>query len=651
MIPITNIPLPHTLQNRLCLDKSQRRPTHYNPKSPIHSTECMDGMLISDSENSESLSILDVHEQHNRQRHNPFHLGTAISTNNDRHLDFFHQTNENYTLNDLTLSKQLNRDQYLLPVPNNTLDPNYETVEENWSRKSSGHHLLNSAFEVQKSHLGKRNSLDFNQVSNSLKCQFGHYDELQPERVCKSLELIKFQFSSTEASSSIQKKRSPFSPKILYTHSRKKDTDLSVTNPAVQTEEGNTKSLKKIKVFEIIQNQPDPSFQENESNHQNSTSLHTEHYKNNDIFVDESVLDPLQSNTATFPLTTPQSPNQIPLALPSPKTTNKIQNPKSPKSPKTKGKKNKNPMVYNFQNFKTHNKIHLNKILQVFLSYLSLDPLSKDLYDSLNLQEELIIAIIITKIHKKTAFNNFTLRQLRKLQSEGVTKRNEEHFKCVYKPFNKYYLGLFKLRTTDNSERLCRQYKEQGFDIDISLLHDKRREFFLTKFKELVFQAEAPSLDLIMDICQDLVIISKDKAKSKIVLESENWRTLEKAKAMKKVSGAYRYLVASTRPFRKEFMKFTNTDSNNGLFKIHKDLILKKLSSKMEKWLEEYTRLERSDDAFIQYITQLVENDKFKFPWSMISIKKAVDKCIIDLDCEQISKEFAFVKRIHYSSS
>ena len=308
-------------------------------------------------------------------------------------------------------------------------------------------------------------------------------------------------------------------------------------------------------------------------------------------------------------------------------------------------------MVYNFANFKTHNKINLDKIKKVFLSYLSLDPLREDLYDSLNLQEELIISIIITKIHKKTSFHNFTFRELLKLQSKGVTKRNEENFKCVYKPFNKHYLTLFKLRNSENNERLYRQYNEKGMEIDINLLNDNRRAFFLTKFKELAFETDGPPVDLIMDICEDLVVISKDKAKSKIILESENWRTLKKAKAMKKVSGSYRYLVANTRPFRNEFMKFINTNFNKGLFKIHADLILKKLSSKMERWLEEYISLERSDDAFIRYIEGLVENDKFKFPWSMVSIKKAVDKCIIDLDCEQIAKEFAFVERNHYSSS
>ena len=322
---------------------------------------------------------------------------------------------------------------------------------------------------------------------------------------------------------------------------------------------------------------------------------------------------------------------------------NKIKNlkrkKKAPKAPKTSNKSSKNS-------------IDFEKIESVLFSLLMGNQSWLIVYESLNRFELQHIWMVVWKIYKvkpKKQLPSLTL--LLKLQKMGQFKRKEEIFKGVYKPFLKHYLIIFKRRKINPRHELKRLLSDNGIDLEDCYYQNPRRAFFIEKFMELIERKIGINLDLIMDICEELALPSKNDAKKRRLAENQNWRSksVSKVSAMKKISGGFRYLLSRTTRLKALFEGFISKTTERGLLAQHYKQIREKLDKKMRFWVEKYGKLECDDVKFLDSLKVEVSKPKFKFPWSVVTMKASIDCCLRNLKSPKILKEFEEVREMHYT--
>ena len=287
-------------------------------------------------------------------------------------------------------------------------------------------------------------------------------------------------------------------------------------------------------------------------------------------------------------------------------------------------------------------KIDLSKLEDFLSKFLKAKPISQELFTSLNQREKKLISQIFTKTHRSNSSVALTHQTVINLQQNGITKRPEENFKCVYKPFIRASMDRFKTK--------CRAQRNKMMELGEKpeLYSDQRRIFYYRKFISLCQSEEDLSMDLVMDICHEKIINAK-RSNAAALSQDSNWSSDEKSAAMKKISGSFRYLLSSTPHFRREFTEFVRADAKNGIFSKQEAIIDKKLGSKMKQWRKLYEGLKFEDDEFMGIVGKEIKNPKFKFPWSLVNVRFAVDQSLEDLDSFQIEEEFFAVQRKHYS--
>lgn len=314
----------------------------------------------------------------------------------------------------------------------------------------------------------------------------------------------------------------------------------------------------------------------------------------------------------------------------------KIVNPNRPLTPLTPTPKPEKEKIFK------DNNINLFKIEEFFGRFLKSKPITPELFLSLTKFERRLIAKILQKTHRFNCSMGLNYQDLVHLQSQGIPKRTEENYKCVYKPFLRVSLDRFKPKSRQQKNKM------QAQKLDPRLYSDLRRLFYYRKFASLCESSADFSIDLIMDICHEKTVVSKGKRAEPLTVEN-NWGSTPKCAAMKKISGAFRFLVASTPHFRREFTEFVRESAKKGLFNKQEAIIDAKLSSKFKQWRKIYKSLAGNDSEFMEKVLLEIRNPKFKFPWSIVNVSKAVEQCVQDLENLQNEEEFFELQRKHYS--
>ena len=360
--------------------------------------------------------------------------------------------------------------------------------------------------------------------------------------------------------------------------------------------------------------------------------------------------------------TSPQQSNQSQTkqSLSSMKQTGKSPNSRSgqswnktPNKPENLKRKPQKPKTFKISNKSSKNSIDFTKIESVLLGLFLGDESWVNIYETLNRYELQHIWMVVWKTYKvKSNKQDPSIRQLLKLQKKVQFKRQEEIFKRVYKPFLKHYLKIFKRRKIDPRIELGKLLRENKIDLREDYYSNPRRAFFMEKFMELIERGIGLNIDLIMDICEELALPLRkiDKGREPLT-ETENWRSKDvvKVAAMKKISGGFRYLVSRTTDFRASFEKYIGKTAERGLLASHRKQIRRKLETKISFWEEKYQKLACDDVRFLCSLKLELENNKFKFPWSVATMKGAVDCCLGNLKSPKILKEFEEVRELHYT--
>lgn len=286
-------------------------------------------------------------------------------------------------------------------------------------------------------------------------------------------------------------------------------------------------------------------------------------------------------------------------------------------------------------------------LLNIWLNQTDyLDQISK-----LNEFEMKILEIIIVRTHlTKKEQKKFTTEKpnLRTIIQKTEKKRNEEIFKLIYKPFLKKGVHNYK-KILKKNKSLIKKLTQKRIFIESNLLNDTRKAYFLENFLPIMRLEESLNVDLIMDICNEICKLSD--AKRNIYFERENnWRTVGKMRAMKKISGAFRYLMTRCEPFKKKFVKYLDdTESRKGLAKSHSRLIIEKIKKKIQSWKAIYREKNNDAASFLECLKEETQKNKFKFPWTLSGLLKGIKKTRDDFGSPKIEQEFEIIAEQHYS--
>ena len=321
-----------------------------------------------------------------------------------------------------------------------------------------------------------------------------------------------------------------------------------------------------------------------------------------------------------------------------------------PRNLKRKAKDPKAPQISNKSSKKS---IDFTKIEIVLISLFMGDQSWVNVYKTLNRFELQHIWMVVWKTYKvKSNRQDPSIRQLQQLQKKVQFKRKEEIYKRVYKPFIKHYLQIFKRRTINPRIELRQVLEDNNIHLDEEAYSHPRRAFFIEMFMELIERKIGLNIDLIMDICEELALPSKKKDNNKLPLtETENWRSQRASKvpAMKKISGGFRYLLSRTTSLKASFERYISKTATCGLLAEHHGQIRDKIDKKMSFWVEKYREMNYDDVRFLDSLKIEVDNARFKFPWSVVTMKAAIDCCLKNLKSPKILKEFEEVREMHYT--
>lgn len=586
-----------------------------------------DSIFMSESEDSESLSFIDRRQDSEEKRIQIFGLKEPIQQTFDgiREREAYGQFESG---EELGLIEKERRD---LSVPKNT--PLEVGLPDGliFLSKQNDFNLDHFFKDIGDGLLQKRDSDHVDLTRDHTKCQFGDYGKLSVRREEFSIDEIKKICSSTEGVLETKKiKKEKCLRKIIFEH----------LEPCKET----LKNIKRVKIEENDEHVEPNNLEKDEINDDLLNNFINQETTKNFIFEDpkneiEKNIQPCENKM-----------------IKSVRVNINVSNKKSKRkrSEEEKFTIAKIPSFYTFEN------TDLDKMEKIFEEFLDLKDFSRESFEEMTEPEKIIFSIILFKIYKMKEIRSLTFKQILSLQKRQNGKRNEEIFKIVYKPFLKHHIKNFEKniefskkgkkkspKFIQKVKELRESYEKKGIRLEKKLLECHRWLFFLTKFRSLIFKEDSPSKDLMLDIVEEKIDIAK---KSKEKLNSlNNWSTKKKSSAMKKISASFRCLVYRSLQFRKDFNSFIHENSKNGLISKKRDEKNKKLKSIINRWKKIYETHKNSDDQLILHILKEIENPKFKFPWSIRRIKKAIEKCEKDFEICEFEEEYESVKQSHYS--
>ena len=286
------------------------------------------------------------------------------------------------------------------------------------------------------------------------------------------------------------------------------------------------------------------------------------------------------------------------------------------------------------------------KMLQKFMEKLHMgkDIPKKDLVN-LSEEDKSLLKLLLKK-HFGEKYSDQLVNEKISLwfQNSNTQKRNEEKIKQIWKRFLRKVFDDFKKKNKKDK----REKKQASIPLQPELYQDKWKRFYYFIFRELLEKSSAEyPLDLVMDICTEKTVgLVKDRNS---LSSDNNWRTMTKVAAMKKVPASFRYLVLQTKSMKKRLMKFICKENSKGVMTCMMEIIKKKLEKMFKQWETGFLEEGRDFQKFYLRISNQISNPKFKLPWLLKDITEAVDYCLKDIESAKLEKEFSLIKQNHYS--
>jgi len=253
--------------------------------------------------------------------------------------------------------------------------------------------------------------------------------------------------------------------------------------------------------------------------------------------------------------------------------------------------------------------------------------------------ERTMLFFLLRKLFPAQVKNdNLEFEDLQKLKQTPSKKRNEEKIKQIWKRYLRKIYDDFK----------CQQSEKEGFKRSNSC--DKWKEFYFNMFKDLIEKkGKQFNFDLIMDICTEKTIGIVNLKKPKQLNKSNNWKTLKKISAMKKIPASFRYLVTQSKEYLENFKEYLNVKNPNGIITLMKEIIQNKLFNLFHQWEISLKKLKNDEEKFITKVENQIKKKKFKLPWLLSNVKNSIDYCIKDIENDKLFKKFKNIQKKHYS--
>jgi ribosomal protein S15P/S13E len=238
-------------------------------------------------------------------------------------------------------------------------------------------------------------------------------------------------------------------------------------------------------------------------------------------------------------------------------------------------------------------------------------------------------------------------------QFKKKKKRNQEINKILFKS------ALRKLRREFNpmqchfivnnkNSKLAKYLKKQNIGFYIWMFMDS-----------IIKKQEHP--DFILDVC-----LEKYGPKTIKFSREMNWNNAQNKtngwKAMKNISGTFRYLVKRDKRCRRKFMEFLQSTEEDGLLCIYQEKIQRMVREKFKRFKNELISVDNDFDRFIERIELIMDNKNYKSPWVLNEIKNSIALCVNELEYDffelkkmgkyrDIRKDYLKMKQLHYTST
>lgn len=284
--------------------------------------------------------------------------------------------------------------------------------------------------------------------------------------------------------------------------------------------------------------------------------------------------------------------------------------------------------------FELVKKFHLNK-----------DITDADL-EALDGQSKHLFSLLFRKHYeKRTKDRQLTLALILELKSQPTRKRNEEKIKQIWKRFLRKMFDDFKKVDASQVKGLPTLALPE-------FSGGRWKRFYFFAFHDLIEkEPKRFSLDLIMDICTEKTVgFVKEKDKTGLP-EKFNWRTVSKVAAMKKVPASFRYLVSQSGKYREKFEAYLDRENPQGIVCYMNEIIMNKLRKMFIRWEVLFAQAGRNWPQFFDLINEQIDKPKFKLPWLISDIEKAVEYCKEDIASAKLEREFSELKQRHYTSA
>ena len=262
-----------------------------------------------------------------------------------------------------------------------------------------------------------------------------------------------------------------------------------------------------------------------------------------------------------------------------------------------------------------YSEVDLDRLFAFLRAYRLADPSVSELLDKLGSQNKALLCGYLQKVYELRLRPDPEVGSevlLGRLQGLSVKRSNEQRIKLVYSQVLKalekgFYYG---------SAKFVRAHAQPRFE---DFVADKKSTFYLYLFRETILGGRVHE-DLLMD-----VLYERATVKSPCINRYNNWRSVRKPRAMKKISAATRYLIQQDHAARRRVLEFMDYTDGTGLISSLRRDIADKLKKKQRFWLEILAQCGHLFDEFEKVFLTRMDSKKYKNPWTIPDVKSAID--------------------------
>ena len=284
---------------------------------------------------------------------------------------------------------------------------------------------------------------------------------------------------------------------------------------------------------------------------------------------------------------------------------------------------------------------YLENLFLIVRQFYFSEQIEKEKFEQLSKVEKKLLFFLLEKLfQKEVKSEDIDHQKMVELQTRPSKKRNEEKIKQIWKRFLRKIYQEFKQK--ENRKALKKGTKPL----------DQWRQFYLHIAEDLT--REKPQLfnvDVVMDVCTEKTINLMNSKKKGRLAPHNNWASLGKISAMKKISASFRFLVSQSREYSKEFHSFLDLGNPRGILKLMKSIIDNKLGKLFYFWDNLLSKSGGTEEAFIGEVRRQIGKKKFKLPWLISNVRNSVEHCLKDIEHEKLRRKFRNILKHHYSFS